>query len=212
MTKRLSIATRAASRFRWEVLKLIEGRGDRSAKIEAAWERPAGALAEDFERAPYEAVSYGALKTITKRLKFGPDEVICDVGCGKGRAVCWFATLNIKKSIGIELDPMLASVARLNALSLIGRKAPIEIRSGDAREQRYFGLTTLFMFNPFGADVMADVLAGVDRDREGRPLKIIYVNPTAAAVLDRTPWLKRGETFKVANALVKVNTTIWRSV
>jgi hypothetical protein len=212
MSMRPSIATRLENRIRWEALRLIEGHGDRSARIDASWGRPAGALGGEFEAAPYEAVSYGALKAITRRLKLGPDEVVCDVGCGKGRAVCWFATQKIKKSIGIELDPVLAATADLNAGRLLGRRAPIQIKQGDAREQCYLGVTTLFMFNPFGPKIMSEVLDCVNRDREGRALQIVYVNPVAGDVLDRMDWLKRGESFDVANLLVKMKTTVWRSI
>ena len=156
---------------------------------------------------------YGALTVIDRHLALTPDDVVADLGCGKGRATCWFATQQIRRSVGVEFDTGLARIAERNAATLRSRRAPIDIVTGDAAEQNYEDVTAIFMFNPFGREVMGRVIARLDADRGSRPIRILYMHPLVADVLDGTPWLRRVAEFRVPHpmsALIKA--VIWTSV
>ena len=58
--------------------------------------------------------------------------VICAIGCGKGRLVCWFARQPVSRVIGIDLDPELTAAAEANSKTLRRRRALVEIRTEDA--------------------------------------------------------------------------------
>jgi SAM-dependent methyltransferase len=127
----------------------------------------------------YEAVPYWLLRRIVRIVSYGPEDVFFDIGCGKGRAIALFSRCKIKKCVGIEIDPALARVAMQNADKLRDRIAPIEIRVQNAIDSDYSSGTIYFLFNPFGAATLSDVLTKIQEslDKQPRKICIIYYNP-----------------------------------
>jgi precorrin-6B methylase 2 len=85
-----------------------------------------------------------------KPVRIADHDVVMDIGCGMGRVLCVFARRRLKKCIGIEFSGELAGIAERNARALRGRRAPIEIRIGDAAEADYTEGTIFWIYNPFG--------------------------------------------------------------
>ena len=85
-----------------------------------------------------------------------------DVGAGMGRAMLLASELPFKRIEGIELNPVLAGIARRNAAKwrAAGReRSRIRVRCMDAVEFRFpKGPCVVFLFNPFGASVMRTLL------------------------------------------------------
>jgi SAM-dependent methyltransferase len=127
----------------------------------------------------YEAVPYWLLRRIVKAIRPGPEDVFFDIGCGKGRAIALFSRCQIKKCVGIEIDPELARFAVQNADTLRGRIAPIEVRVQNAIDSDYDSGTIYFLFNPFGAATLSAVLAKIQAslDKQPRKICVIYYNP-----------------------------------
>jgi predicted RNA methylase len=108
--------------------------------------------------------------------------VFVDAGAGMGRAMLLASELPFKRVEGIELNPVLAGIAKRNAANwrAAGRaRARMRVTCGDAVE---FGVPkgpcVVFLFNPFGASVMRRLLlrlAEAFRDRPGE-LDLLYVN------------------------------------
>jgi predicted RNA methylase len=105
-----------------------------------------------------------------------------DVGAGMGRAMLLASEYPFRRVEGIELNPVLAGIARRNAAKwrVAGRAlAPMRVISGDAVEHRFpKGPCVVFLFNPFGASVMRRLLARLAeafQDRAGQ-LNLLYVN------------------------------------
>jgi predicted RNA methylase len=146
----------------------------------------------------YQAVDYIYVRRVIRILAPGQDDVFYDVGCGKGRCVCMFARLAIRRAVGIELNGLLCDAARTNATRLRGRKTLIEIRCEDAAKTDLSDGTTYFMFNPFGAETMRDVLAGIKRSLTTNPRKvtIIYANPLLSDMFRAQEWLQKVHEFK----------------
>lgn len=119
-----------------------------------------------------------------------------DVGAGMGRAVLLAAEIPFRRVIGIELNPVLARIARknLSAWRAAGRvQAPTRLHCADAAEFPFPRQPCLlFLFNPFGATVMRRLLRRLSM-RSVRPaghLDLLYVNNEQ----EPTIWLTSGFT------------------
>lgn len=90
----------------------------------------------------YRSVNPVNLWRIRRAINLKPDDVFVDIGCGKGRIVCYMARHKIRKAIGIEFDALLAEAATRNAATLRQPHTPIEIRRGDAALADYTEATS----------------------------------------------------------------------
>ncbi len=113
-----------------------------------------------------------------------------DVGAGMGRAVLLAAELPFRRVIGIELNPILARIARKNIARwrASGRlHAPTRLICGDAVEYDFPpGPLLVFLFNPFGSTVMRRLLARLSASnaRPAARLDLLYVNNEQEHVLE----------------------------
>lgn len=123
-----------------------------------------------------QSTDYAALAKLHRRngIRIHPDDVLVDVGCGRGRVINWWLGQGLRnRMIGLELVP---GIARETAHRL--RRHPnVEVRAGDAVEIVPREATFLYLYNPFDARVMrrfAEVLlARADRPQA---LRIVYFN------------------------------------
>lgn len=110
-----------------------------------------------------------------------------DLGCGKGRAVLLAAEMGFREVLGVELNPGLAEVAQENVTiwKNAGRAAsPIRIACGDATELDWpAGPCLVYLFNPFGPQVMRRLVERMREEFRGRPgdLDVVYQVPEQAA-------------------------------
>ncbi len=114
---------------------------------------------------------YDELDVLFAGLEIEPDDVIVDVGCGKGRSLNWLLDHFAGNEIyGIELDPEIcARTARR-----LRRRRNVTILCGDATEVIPPEGTLFYLFNPFDGAVMGRFAAGLLR-RE-LPATIVYYN------------------------------------
>jgi hypothetical protein len=117
---------------------------------------------------------YDDLEVLFSQVDVGADDVIVDVGSGKGRAINWFLSRYPGRRIyGIELDEQVCE----KAAKRLRRRREVTILCGDATELLPADGTVFYLFNPFGEDVLrrfADAfLAAGDG---GRPRTIVYYN------------------------------------
>src|SRR5262245_47169630 len=85
----------------------------------------------------YEPTPYGLIKRVIRILRPKPQDVVFDIGCGKGRVLALFARCGVRRVVGVEIDPVLADVASRNALRLRGRNVSVEVVRQNAAETRY---------------------------------------------------------------------------
>lgn len=131
-----------------------------------------------------------------------------DIGSGKGRGLLVASEYHFKKIIGIELNPTLATIARQNvaawnaahaADSTAPQLAPIEVLEQDALDYDFPRTPTLlFLFHPFDAPVLQQLLKNIEAQYSARPksaaqpaLDLLYVNAECVRVLDRHPSFTR---------------------
>ena len=182
-----------------QVRDSLEGAIDRKLGIATAGPNYTEARDANADHVRYEPIRYRVLEHLTERLPLTQDDVVVDIGCGLGRAVCHFAQFRIKSSIGIEHDPPLADAARRNATALVGRQAPIEILTCDATVADYADATLIFMYNPFAAQILCAVLQRIVASlvQNPRRLAVAYANPVHAQEFDAFPQFRQIDAFRI---------------
>jgi hypothetical protein len=127
--------------------------------------------------------------SILRRLNLSEADVVCDLGCGEGRMLCWLARQRVRLCLGVELDEGLAAIARTNLAKQRRLRSPVEIRVEAAAETDLTGVTVLFMYNPFGAQVLRSVLNKLRARAASGPgrLLIVYSAPAHLSVFDQFP-------------------------
>jgi SAM-dependent methyltransferase len=138
----------------------------------------------------YAATPYSSIRKILRQLDLQPSETFVDIGCGKGRIVCCAARQPLARVIGIDISAALCAQARANAERLRGRRAPVTIHNGPAQTFDYSTADALFLFNPFGAETLGQVLAKIRNDISGRAVRLVYVVPAHKIVFSNHPWLE----------------------
>jgi hypothetical protein len=163
-------------------------------RISTANERHTGptAITRFSDPSIYEASDYKLMRRYIRRIKVGPEDVVFDIGSGKGRALCVFGRMPVRACIGIECDLRLCATAQENVRRLRGRRAPIEIRCQDAAEADYDEGTIFWLNNPFGAKTLIAVLRRIHQSIVHRPraIKLIYIHPKHLETVRSFPWLR----------------------
>jgi hypothetical protein len=155
-----------------------------------------------WEAARVHAVFYAGSQpsVLREALKALPPLETCtfvDLGCGKGRPLLVASEFPFRDILGVELSPGLAKIAERNAAIIAGRfprRTPIHIAVGDASDFPLpSGDVVLFLYNPFGAELVAKVVQRVEAalGTELRSIYIVYYNPTAAHCFDASSLLTR---------------------
>jgi precorrin-6B methylase 2 len=162
------------------------------------------------DSAEYEVPDYLYLRRVVRFLEPRPEDVIFDLGCGMGRFVCLMARKKVRKCVGVELLPHLCETARKNAAQLRGRRAPIEIRCGDAASADPSEGTIYYLFNPFGPATMGEVLANIrgTLSRNPRNITIVYYNSIHEELFQASGWLEKYHAFRVQSGMA---VTFWRN-
>lgn len=106
-----------------------------------------------------------------------------DLGSGKGRVVLLASRLPFRRVVGIEHRPKLHAVAESNK-QIFERSGealcPIHLLCGDAANQPLpEGPLALWLFNPFGADVLMPLLARLQE----REVYLLYLVPVERPLL-----------------------------
>ncbi|MEE9429071.1 MAG: class I SAM-dependent methyltransferase [Paracoccaceae bacterium] len=148
----------------------------------------------------YEATPYLILNEILRELDLGKSDVFVDLGCGKGRVLCMASGTDVGRVIGVEQNPDFLDVARNNLDAMPDKHTNVELFRGLAQDFDFKNVTVLFLFNPFGAKTLQQVLSLIKADLKEtpRPFRIVYANPVHEAVLQQTPWLTNSTTWPSA--------------
>jgi hypothetical protein len=170
---------------------------------------PAGHLVTGHPNDTHVTAYYGVAPSILRTLiahwrETPPPEPIgkyafIDIGAGKGRAMLVASELPFRQVLGVELNPVMASIAQRNidlwlATHTADPTAPtlaqLRLIEQDALE---FSLPDtpmlLFLFHPFEAPVLKALLRRIETHFAHRPgeLDLLYVNAECVDVLDRNP-------------------------
>jgi len=168
-----------------------------------------------FDDTGYEPAKYAAIRTCLAGARLSDRDVFFDIGCGMGRVLCMAARYPLRKCIGVEYVPSLASIAERNLAHVRGRRAPAEVWVGDAGEFAYTEGTVFYLYNPFGEQTLRRFIERVHQSllTRRRPIRIIYQSPYQSHVLDECGWLARKRVLRVQYHVgVKVKAELWENV
>ena len=150
---------------------------------------------------PYSTVPYCMIMKILRQLALEPSDVFVDIGCGKGRVLCCASRFRIRQIIGVEIDKDLCATAQRNAQRVRGRRSPVSITHVAAQEFDYRAGTVYYLFCPFGAATLAQVLMRIRQSLEEEPrrIRIVYVNPAAEFLLQQSDWLQMKDRWQAGD-------------
>jgi SAM-dependent methyltransferase len=120
-----------------------------------------------------------------------------DMGSGKGRGVFLAATLPFRKVLGVEYSAALheAAVANLGRLRCSAHERDrVELIHGDAANFEFpGGNLVLYLFNPFGPDVMSKMLNNLERAmrEEKRHVAVLLLWPELPEMVASVPGMNR---------------------
>jgi SAM-dependent methyltransferase len=101
--------------------------------------------ANDVGNADYED-----LALLFADVPVGPDDVIVDVGCGKGRSLNWFLErYPANRIVGIELDPDICA----DTAKRLRKHERVTVVCGDATAMLPDDGTVFYLFNPFAENL-----------------------------------------------------------
>src|SRR5438105_5707601 len=128
---------------------------------------------------------YDDLAILFREADIRPDDVIVDVGAGKGRAINWFLRAHPgNRIIGIELDPAICG----DTAKRLARFSQVEIVCGDAVALLPAQGTLFYLFNPFDESVMERFRDRLAEVRPGRSrTRIVYYNYKALHLFESDP-------------------------
>ena len=128
---------------------------------------------------------YNAMPLIFHHVNIGQDDVLVDVGCGKGRVINYWLSCNCaNRIVGLELDPKVAaSTARQFA-----RHPNVTIVAGDAITNLPPEGTVFYFYNPFMEDKVIEFERSLREKSGSKEIKVIYYNPKSLHAFDNPNW------------------------
>jgi len=145
----------------------------------------------------YEATPYLLIEDILCHLNLKANDAFLDLGCGKGRVACMAARTSVGHVVGLEQNSTFLDIARKNLSSLSDIRATVDFHHGLAQDFNFDTTSVIFLFNPFGADTLHDVIQRLEQSlkRNPRRLRIVYVNPVHEQVMHDATWLSNTLTW-----------------
>jgi SAM-dependent methyltransferase len=116
---------------------------------------------------PYEPTPYSVLERLADSGFLGPEDVILDYGCGKGRVDFFLSYRTKAAAIGIEYDSRIYLSALENQKTAMA-KASFVLSNAEAYALPP-EVNRCYFFNPFSAEILRKVMA--------RILESYYENP-----------------------------------
>ena len=118
-------------------------------------------------------------------LRIAPDDVLVDVGCGKGRVLnFWLQRGHRNRMVGLELNEDVAAHARERLKAFPN----VTIVAGDALQNLPADGTFFYVYNPFGASVMTRFAERLQEHVASKgAARIIYNNCRHIEVFEADP-------------------------
>ena len=123
------------------------------------------------------------------------DYTFIDMGSGKGRMLFIAAELPFRQVVGVEFDAALHACALDNIARCRKRwmRCPIAAVHANAAEYPFpAGPLVIYMFNPFGPEILARMLDNLHQSlvQEPRHVVILMLWPEHEDVVAQRPWLQ----------------------
>ena len=127
------------------------------------------------------------------------EDVLLDVGCGKGVVLCAALAYPFGRMIGVEMSRELCQVAQRNVRRMNKTNVSVDVLNVDAAHYVVpSDVTVVYLFNPLVDDLFDDFLDRLMQSLQARPrlVRIVYRKPSDHdAVIARGFSLDRVEKF-----------------
>ena len=143
-----------------------------------------------------QSSDYDALSKMFAEISIRKEDVIVDVGCGRGRLFNYLLSQGIKnKLIGIEVDPAIAEFTRQR----LRKHKQVEIVVADVENDNALlsSGTIFYLFNPFTdrivqkfADHLAEKIKKGDFNKNDRPIIVYYNCSSRLYIFEANPLWK----------------------
>lgn len=110
---------------------------------------------------PYEPTDYRVLERLAESGFVGPEDVVVDYGCGKGRVDFFLSHQTKAKTIGIEYDPHIFEEARENLKNLNSAVKPLLVQANAETYRIPAEVNRCYFFNPFSVEILRKVMARI---------------------------------------------------
>jgi SAM-dependent methyltransferase len=101
------------------------------------------------------------------------DDVLVDIGCGKGRVINWWLSQGLRnRMVGIEIDPEIAAATAKR----VRRFRNVTIVNGDATTSIPDDATLLYLYSPFDGPAMERFKAMLVQRFRRRGITLLYWN------------------------------------
>ena len=155
-------------------------------------------LGLNSERANYHKDGGGPLlRDLLKRLEISEKDAALDIGSGKGGAMATLARFPFRKVDGVEISPELVAAAQNNLAKLKLRQCRVFLADATTFTE-LDEYTYIFMYNPFPAVVLEQVLANLEASlrRKQRTVRLLYSNPLHEQVILASNTFKKAFTYE----------------
>jgi len=127
---------------------------------------------------------YSVMPIIFRQISIAPEDVLVDVGCGKGRIINFWLSRNLNNNIyGLELDPAIAQATAEQYTS----RNNVNIIPGDAVQNLPKEGTLFYFYNPFSEFKVREFEERL-RNFPQNNIRVIYYNPKSIHVFDNEYW------------------------
>jgi precorrin-6B methylase 2 len=156
------------------------------------------AVSNDYQPTRYH-ILHDVFRKIAPR-QLDEEQVLLDVGCGKGRVVTVAATYPYSAVIGVEISDQLVSCAQENLVKARHhfrcpnvKVLPADVTRMEIPEE----VTTVFIYNAFRGAPLNSFMENLHASllRRERVLTVAFVNPEGFDA-SQYPWLRRTETMR----------------
>jgi SAM-dependent methyltransferase len=121
-----------------------------------------------------------------------------DIGCGKGRPLIVASEYPFTEVVGYDISPDLVATANANAAAIARRfpeRPPIRaVKANVSNLAVPAGKIVVFMFNPFGPDLMVTLLRNLEASLASGVIEhlfIVYDVPVCGVLFDDSSYLRR---------------------
>jgi predicted RNA methylase len=150
---------------------------------------------DDRGRSNYIPSGWATIRYMARIRPLRADDVILDIGSGKGRVVFLAATHPVKRVIGVELSVKLFAIAQENLRRV--RKwlvcKNIEFVCCDASVYEIpDDATIIYLFNPFVGPPFMKVVDNIRESLRRRPRRVhvFYTNPVMHEEIVKRDWIR----------------------
>jgi hypothetical protein len=161
-------------------------------------EAPAEGLPEMI---PYQPTPARVILELVRQTKLGPHDVFVDVGSGLGVVPTLVSLLSGAASLGIEVQASYCRHADECARRL--NLSNVRFVCQDARHADFSVGTVFYMYTPFKASMLQQVLERLDAEARRRSIRLCTYGPILSEAVQQ-PWLPAFERSPLAQGPIAV--------